>query len=74
MFERQQAAIAIRDIDLKPEVLQERVESIVTSLDRLQAMAEAAGRLGKAEATQEIVEAIARMANVAVKKRQSMRL
>jgi UDP-N-acetylglucosamine--N-acetylmuramyl-(pentapeptide) pyrophosphoryl-undecaprenol N-acetylglucosamine transferase len=68
MFERQQAAIAIRDADLKPEVLQERVESIVTSPDRLQTMAEAAGRLGRSEATQEIVEAIVRMANVPVKK------
>lgn len=68
MFERQRAALAMRDADLKPEILQERVDSIVISSDRLQVMAEAAGRLGKAEATQEIVEAIVRMANVAVKK------
>jgi UDP-N-acetylglucosamine--N-acetylmuramyl-(pentapeptide) pyrophosphoryl-undecaprenol N-acetylglucosamine transferase len=68
MFERKQAAIAIRDVDLKPEVLQKHVDTIITSENCLQEMAEAASHLGRPAATQEIVEAIVRMANVPVKK------
>jgi UDP-N-acetylglucosamine--N-acetylmuramyl-(pentapeptide) pyrophosphoryl-undecaprenol N-acetylglucosamine transferase len=68
MFESQQAGVVIRDIDLKPETLVERVNSIIASPTRLQAMAEATGSLAKPTATQEIAEAIVKMAKGPVEK------
>jgi len=68
MFERQRAAIALHDSDLQPEVLSVLAESIITDPPHSQAMAEATGRLGKPEATQEIVETIVKMAKIPVKK------
>jgi UDP-N-acetylglucosamine--N-acetylmuramyl-(pentapeptide) pyrophosphoryl-undecaprenol N-acetylglucosamine transferase len=68
MFEHHQAALVIRDSDLKPETLVTRVKSIISSPARLQEMAESTRRLAKPKATQEIVEAIIKLAKVPVEK------
>jgi UDP-N-acetylglucosamine--N-acetylmuramyl-(pentapeptide) pyrophosphoryl-undecaprenol N-acetylglucosamine transferase len=62
MFGRAQAAEVIRNDDLKPEVLLERVTNSFKSYVKLNAMAEAARGLAKPTATQDIVETIATMA------------
>ncbi len=63
-FARKQAAEVIRDVDLKPEVLIERVSFIITSPDRLLAMASAVREFAKPDATREIVETLIKLANV----------
>jgi UDP-N-acetylglucosamine--N-acetylmuramyl-(pentapeptide) pyrophosphoryl-undecaprenol N-acetylglucosamine transferase len=68
MFEQHQAATMLLDSDLKPELLVERVKSIIDSPDRLKTMAEATGQLAKLQATQEIVAAIVKMAKNPVEK------
>ncbi len=62
MFERKQAAEVIRNEDLKPEALVERLKNNVTSYVKLNAMAEAAGELARPTATQDIVKALVGMA------------
>ncbi len=62
MFGRKQAAEIIRNDDLKPEVLLERVISNFTSYVKLNTMAEAVRCLAKPSATQDIVETIVKMA------------
>jgi UDP-N-acetylglucosamine:LPS N-acetylglucosamine transferase len=62
MFGRKNAAQIIRDADLKPELLLERVKSIVTSTALLQSMAEATRTFAKLDATQAIVAEILNMA------------
>jgi UDP-N-acetylglucosamine--N-acetylmuramyl-(pentapeptide) pyrophosphoryl-undecaprenol N-acetylglucosamine transferase len=54
MFERKAAAEVIKDHDLKPQELVERVKYILSSSTRLEAMAEASSSFAKPEATQEI--------------------
>jgi UDP-N-acetylglucosamine--N-acetylmuramyl-(pentapeptide) pyrophosphoryl-undecaprenol N-acetylglucosamine transferase len=54
MFERKAAAEVIKDQDLKPQVLVERVKDILSSSTRLEAMAEASRSFAKPQATQEI--------------------
>jgi UDP-N-acetylglucosamine--N-acetylmuramyl-(pentapeptide) pyrophosphoryl-undecaprenol N-acetylglucosamine transferase len=65
-FAKKQAAEVIRDVDLKPEVLIERVSFIITSPDRLQAMASAVREFAKPDATREIVETLIKLANMPV--------
>ncbi len=62
MFERKQAASIIADNDLKPEILVERVLTIITSKDQIAAMAQAAKTFAKPEATQDITEELVRIA------------
>ena len=54
MFGRKAAAEVIRDTDMKPEMLVERVISITTSSTLLESMAAAALSFAKPQATQEI--------------------
>jgi UDP-N-acetylglucosamine--N-acetylmuramyl-(pentapeptide) pyrophosphoryl-undecaprenol N-acetylglucosamine transferase len=68
MFEQHEAATLLLDSDLKPEVLVERIKSIIDAPERLQTMADAAGQLAKLQATQEIVETIVKMAKNPVEK------
>jgi UDP-N-acetylglucosamine--N-acetylmuramyl-(pentapeptide) pyrophosphoryl-undecaprenol N-acetylglucosamine transferase len=68
MFEQHQAATLLLDSDLKPEILVERITSIINSAERLQTMAAAAGQLAKLQATQEIVDTIVKMAKNPVEK------
>jgi len=68
MFEQHQAATLLLDSDLKPEILVERVTSIIDSHDRLKTMAAAAGQLAKLQATQAIVDTIVKMAKNPVEK------
>jgi UDP-N-acetylglucosamine--N-acetylmuramyl-(pentapeptide) pyrophosphoryl-undecaprenol N-acetylglucosamine transferase len=65
MFSRLGAAEVIRNDDLKPELLVERVKAIIASPGRLQAMSEAARGLAKPDATAEIVEMLIKIAKVA---------
>jgi UDP-N-acetylglucosamine--N-acetylmuramyl-(pentapeptide) pyrophosphoryl-undecaprenol N-acetylglucosamine transferase len=58
MFGRKQAALVVRDIDLKPEVLVERVLSVLASRATLQSMAEAARSFAAPEATQYIADEV----------------
>lgn len=62
MFGRKQAAIVILNDDLKPEILVERVKSIVTSSTLLEAMAQAVSEFAKPEATQNITKEIVKIA------------
>ena len=61
MFGRKQAAQVIRNADLEPQILVERVIAIITSNTLLQSMAHAALALAKPQATQEIAAIIAQM-------------
>jgi len=63
MFGRKQAAHVIRDAGLKPEILVDRVKSIITSNTMLEAMAQAAQTFAKPGATQEIVDEVIKIAN-----------
>ncbi|MDQ6644685.1 MAG: undecaprenyldiphospho-muramoylpentapeptide beta-N-acetylglucosaminyltransferase [Chloroflexota bacterium] len=62
MFGRKDAAEVIRDADLKPEILVERVKSIIASPARLESMTIAALIFAKPEATQEIAAEIVKIA------------
>jgi UDP-N-acetylglucosamine--N-acetylmuramyl-(pentapeptide) pyrophosphoryl-undecaprenol N-acetylglucosamine transferase len=62
MFERKAAAEMIKDQDLKPQVLVERVKYILSSSTRLEAMAEASRSLAKPGATQEITAELVKIA------------
>jgi UDP-N-acetylglucosamine--N-acetylmuramyl-(pentapeptide) pyrophosphoryl-undecaprenol N-acetylglucosamine transferase len=66
MFERRGAGQVIKDIDLKPQLLVERVMSIMNSPELLAAMIRAAGVLAKPEATQNIVAELLKIARVKV--------
>ena len=68
MFGRKQAALVIRNGDLKPEILVKRVKYILTSSTVLQQMAEVVRNFAKPEATQAIVETVVQMAQGAVKR------
>ena len=62
MFGKKQAAQVIRDNDLKPELLVNRVMSIFASTARLHSMAEAALALAKPQATQDIAAEVVKIA------------
>jgi UDP-N-acetylglucosamine--N-acetylmuramyl-(pentapeptide) pyrophosphoryl-undecaprenol N-acetylglucosamine transferase len=62
MFKRKQAALVVRDIDLRPEVLVARVLSILASRATLQSMAEAARTFAAPEATQGIADEVMQIA------------
>jgi len=62
MFGHKQAARVIRNHDLKPQVLVERVVSTITSTTLLQSMASAALTLAKPQAAQEIAAVVMQMA------------
>jgi UDP-N-acetylglucosamine--N-acetylmuramyl-(pentapeptide) pyrophosphoryl-undecaprenol N-acetylglucosamine transferase len=66
MFGRKAAAEVIRDKDMKPEMLVERVVSIITSFTLLESMAAAARSFAKPQAAQEIA---AEVINIAQKNR-----
>lgn len=55
MFGRKQAAEVMRDADLKPGVLVERVKSIIASSTLLQTMTEVTRSFAEPDATQKIV-------------------
>ncbi|HEU5230483.1 MAG TPA: undecaprenyldiphospho-muramoylpentapeptide beta-N-acetylglucosaminyltransferase [Ktedonobacteraceae bacterium] len=65
-FEHKQAAEVIRNADLKPELLVERVKSIMTSSTSIQTMAEAVASFARPDATREIVETIVRIAGISI--------
>ncbi len=71
MFQREGAAEVIVDNLLKPELLLNRVTSILSQPARLRVMSEAATTLAKPNATQAIVEAIVTMAKGTVAKTPS---
>ena len=62
MFERKAAAEVIKDYDLKPQELVERVKYILSSSARLEAMAEASSSFAKPQATQEITAELVKIA------------
>ena len=62
MFERKAAAEVIKDQDLKPQVLVERVKYILSSSTCLEAMAEASRSFAKPQATQEITVELVKIA------------
>lgn len=62
MFERQQAALVIRDMDVKPDLLVERVISVLSSDTQQEAMAEAARTFAMPEATRAIATTILKLA------------
>jgi UDP-N-acetylglucosamine--N-acetylmuramyl-(pentapeptide) pyrophosphoryl-undecaprenol N-acetylglucosamine transferase len=62
MFGRKAAAEVIKDHDLKPQVLVERVNDILSSSTRLEAMAEASSSFAKPQATQEITAELVKIA------------
>ncbi len=65
-FSRKKAAEVIRNDDLKPELLIERVRYTISSNVYLKDMAEAVRNFAKPSATQEIVETIVKMAKISV--------
>ncbi len=71
MFQREGVAEVIVDNLLKPELLVNRVTSILSQPARLQEMSEAATKLAKPNATQAIVEAIVTIAKGTVAKTPS---
>ena len=62
MFARKQAASVIPDEDLKPEILVERVLSILASKAQIAAMAQAASTFAQPDATRNITEELVRIA------------
>lgn len=64
MFARKQAAEVIRNADLKPQLLVERVLAILSSDALLESMANAARSFAKPEATQEIAAELIKIAKV----------
>ena len=62
MFERKAAAEVIKDHDLKPQELVERVKYILSSSTRLEAMAEASSSFAKPQATQDITAELVKIA------------
>ncbi|HJT56392.1 MAG TPA: undecaprenyldiphospho-muramoylpentapeptide beta-N-acetylglucosaminyltransferase [Ktedonobacteraceae bacterium] len=62
MFGRKQAAEVIKDSDLKPELLVERVKYIIASVTRIELMMNAARSFAKPLATQEIAAEIVKIA------------
>ena len=62
MFERRQAALVIRDADVKPELLVNRVVSVLTSDAQREAMAGAARTFAMPEATRAIAATVLKMA------------
>jgi len=62
MFGRKAAAEVIKDQDLKPQVLVERVKYILSSSTCLEAMAEASRSFAKPQATQEITVELVKIA------------
>jgi len=62
MFERKAAAEVIKDHDLKPQELVERVKYILSSSTRLEAMAAASSSFAKPQATQEITAELVKIA------------
>jgi UDP-N-acetylglucosamine--N-acetylmuramyl-(pentapeptide) pyrophosphoryl-undecaprenol N-acetylglucosamine transferase len=62
MFGRNEAAQVLKDSDLSPQVLAERVLGLFSSSERLQAMAQAALTLAKPEAAEEIAAVVAQIA------------
>lgn len=71
MFGRQQAAQVIRDDDLTPEMLLDRVITVLSSRSLLESMAQAAGKIAKPEATREIALHIMTLAGAAAQKRHN---
>jgi UDP-N-acetylglucosamine--N-acetylmuramyl-(pentapeptide) pyrophosphoryl-undecaprenol N-acetylglucosamine transferase len=64
MFERRKAGQVIKDADLKPDLLVERVKHIMASPELLASMMEAASSLARPEATQNIVGELLKIARV----------
>ena len=62
MFERKAAAEVIKDHDLKPRELVERVKYVLSSSTRLEAMAKASSSFAKPQATQEITAELVKIA------------
>jgi UDP-N-acetylglucosamine--N-acetylmuramyl-(pentapeptide) pyrophosphoryl-undecaprenol N-acetylglucosamine transferase len=62
MFGRKEAAQILKDADLSPQVLAERVLDLFSSSGRLQAMAEAARTFAQPQAAQEIAAVVAQIA------------
>jgi len=62
-FEKKQAAEVIRNADLEPEVLVERVRYLITSPTSLLSMAKAVRSFAKPTATEDIVKTIVKLAN-----------
>jgi UDP-N-acetylglucosamine--N-acetylmuramyl-(pentapeptide) pyrophosphoryl-undecaprenol N-acetylglucosamine transferase len=64
MFERQQAALVIRDMDVKPDLLVNRVVSVLSSDAQREAMAAAARTFAMPDATRAIATTVLKMAGV----------
>ncbi|HLL78808.1 MAG TPA: glycosyltransferase, partial [Ktedonobacteraceae bacterium] len=62
MFDRERAAIVIKNDDLMPEVLVEQALAAITSPTRLGEMARSANAFAKPSATQEIASELAGIA------------
>jgi UDP-N-acetylglucosamine--N-acetylmuramyl-(pentapeptide) pyrophosphoryl-undecaprenol N-acetylglucosamine transferase len=62
MFGRKAAAEIIKDLDLNPRALVERVKYILSSSTRLEAMAKASSSFAKPQATQEITAELVKIA------------
>ncbi len=71
MFGRQQAAQVIPDDDLSPEMLLDRVITVLSSHSLLESMARAAGKLAKPEATRAIASQIKALADAGAQKSKS---
>lgn len=68
MFERKQAGQVIKDADLEPKLLAERVKYIMTSPALLSSMVESVSTLGRPEATQDIAAELLKLARTKIVK------
>lgn len=66
MFERKRAGLVIKNANLEPKLLAERVKYIMTSPELLASMMEAAGSLAHPQATQAIVDELIKVARIKV--------
>lgn len=66
MFERRRAGLVIKDAELEPKLLAERVHYIMASPELLAMMMEASRSLAKPQATQEIVDELLKLARIKV--------
>ncbi|HET8842504.1 MAG TPA: undecaprenyldiphospho-muramoylpentapeptide beta-N-acetylglucosaminyltransferase [Ktedonobacteraceae bacterium] len=68
MFERKQAGQVIKDADLEPKLLAERVKYIMTSPALLSSMVESVSALARPEATQDIAVELLKLARTKIAK------
>jgi UDP-N-acetylglucosamine--N-acetylmuramyl-(pentapeptide) pyrophosphoryl-undecaprenol N-acetylglucosamine transferase len=73
MFARKEAAVVIKNADLTPETLTERVQAILSSPTQLATMAQAVSSFARPQATQDITREIVKLARATARVAPTLR-